>query len=265
MKIADLRDAVWRSAALQPVLTALGVGIICFVGGVELGRATAPRPAPASATPVTPAPVPSATATEGTVVSPVQLLPPITPDQVSSARSYGPKWSTAKPTATPTARPDSPSVSAPQTRAPERVTTASRPRALANSTATAARPTTPTAPAPVAHVAVTAPRSPSPAPAADRGVTAPTRPVARAQAAPAKTSGYAIQVASLKDQKWASEQAGQLSRRGIPVFIESADLGKDGVWYRVLAGTFASEAEAQRVLATLRRDPQFAASFVRAY
>lgn len=91
------------------------------------------------------------------------------------------------------------------------------------------------------------------------------RTMSTSRAAATAHRKYVVQVVSSRNRAQADTRARLLAGLGIPAFVESADLGKKGVWHRVLAGTFGSKTEATAVLAKLKTDPQFASSFVRPY
>lgn len=103
--------------------------------------------------------------------------------------------------------------------------------------------------------------------AAEPAPAAKPKPAAAPAATPAAapSSGFVVQVASSRDRDLANQRAHLLNGQGVPAFVESADLGSKGVWYRVLAGTFRSKTEANAILAKLQTSPQFEASFVRTY
>ncbi|WP_321530941.1 SPOR domain-containing protein [uncultured Desulfuromonas sp.] len=61
--------------------------------------------------------------------------------------------------------------------------------------------------------------------------------------------GYAVQVASFKHRQDAETMSAKLGK-DFPVVVRQADLGKKGVWYRVLVGPVATKAEAE----TLKQD-----------
>lgn len=268
MNLQRFLGDVRRWQGLQPMLITLGVGTISFVIGVELGRISQPaqeaserRPTPqqhASAPRLDPQPA------NAEVVEPVRLFERVTPDQVTR-----PEAPTAQAPATP---PQAPVAEAPEAPgagitpapdAPEPVQVADLPPLSPQ-----AEPAAPAAPAPD-RPTVPGPGAAAPAPgqsrAEQRTQAATPAPEEPESAAAAEEQEWAIQVASLRDRNLASEQAGILSARGLPVFIETAELGDQGTWYRVLAGTYATKAEAERVLAKLHEDSRFTASFVRSY
>lgn len=120
--------------------------------------------------------------------------------------------------------------------------------------------TVPPPPTPALLAQASAAPAPAPKPAAT-----PKQPAPKAAAKAADGDRYVIQVASTRDRARATEGAQLLGTHGITAFVESADLGKQGVWYRVLAGEFGSKAEATAVQARLKQDPRFESSFVRSY
>ncbi|MBI3129129.1 MAG: SPOR domain-containing protein [Candidatus Tectomicrobia bacterium] len=101
-------------------------------------------------------------------------------------------------------------------------------------------------------------RPQAPAPAAPRGeVKAPEPPFSKD--GPPK---FTIQVLSAREPGQAERLLRELLRRGIPAYIERADLGPRGVWHRVRVGRFWSRASAEQTLQDLRRKAVRGASVV---
>jgi len=79
----------------------------------------------------------------------------------------------------------------------------------------------------------------------------------------AKPGGYAIHLASLRtvagaERQWAELQAAfPALLGGLPLALAPADLGKRGVFQRVLAGSFARRAEAGDLCARLKAKNQY--------
>ncbi len=75
---------------------------------------------------------------------------------------------------------------------------------------------------------------------------------------------FGLHVSSWRDHDWAFNHCAKLQKQGFDTWINQVDLGKKGIWYRVLVGRFGSvkEAKAQRpdILAALdiERAPVFA-------
>lgn len=117
-------------------------------------------------------------------------------------------------------------------------------------------------PTPLLLAKATAPRpivaKRAPKPAATPIARRTTRPKTGAKA-------YVVQIASSRDRNMATTRARLLKRQGLAAFVESADLGTQGVWYRVLTGTYSSKSEATAVLARIQQDPRNGSSFVRSY
>jgi cell division septation protein DedD len=69
-------------------------------------------------------------------------------------------------------------------------------------------------------------------------------------------------VLSVKEAERAERSLRELLRKGIPAFIERADLGNRGVWHRVRVGRFWTRTSAERTLQELRRKAVRGASVV---
>jgi len=64
---------------------------------------------------------------------------------------------------------------------------------------------------------------------------------------------FTIQVLSVREPERAERALRALLGKGVPAFIEQADLKERGVWHRVRVGRFADRAAAERALEELRR------------
>lgn len=82
--------------------------------------------------------------------------------------------------------------------------------------------------------------------------------------APAASAGdaFVVQVASFRTSEDAGKLANRLQSYKLTAFVESADLGEKGVWYRVLVGPYASRERAD-VAATLLREKERLSAIVR--
>lgn len=89
----------------------------------------------------------------------------------------------------------------------------------------------------------------------------PTVKTAPAPAAPPSTPAgdFVVQVASYKSGEEAKKLATRLASYGLATFVEKADLGAKGVWYRVLAGPFASRENAEQASGLLREKERLSA------
>ena len=77
---------------------------------------------------------------------------------------------------------------------------------------------------------------------------------------PASASGaLVVQIASFRTSQDAAKLAGRLKTYGLTIFIETADLGEKGVWYRVLSGPFASRENADKAVDFLREKERLSA------
>lgn len=88
----------------------------------------------------------------------------------------------------------------------------------------------------------------------------PKKPVA--EKAVAADGPYLVQVASFRTSEDAVKMANRLKVYKLTSFVESADLGKKGVWFRVLVGPYASREKADQA-AGLLRDKERLSAMVR--
>ncbi len=97
---------------------------------------------------------------------------------------------------------------------------------------------------------------------------APT-PVKTVAAKPAKTEPaprrgrYAVQVESSQDKSRAALQVETLKKNGFPAFLEQADLGDKGRYYRVMVGPYQTKTQAKEAQSALARDSRFTNSLIR--
>lgn len=68
---------------------------------------------------------------------------------------------------------------------------------------------------------------------------------------PAAKGAFVVQIASFRSGEEASRLADRLQSYQLATYVESADLGAKGVWYRVLAGPYASREDAERAAGQL--------------
>ncbi|KIH77100.1 Cell division protein DedD (protein involved in septation) [Geoalkalibacter ferrihydriticus] len=99
------------------------------------------------------------------------------------------------------------------------------------------------------------------APAADRpSATAPASPPPAAAPAardlPAATAEgrFVVQVGSFRSADDARSLSDRLKAKNFPAFVQQADLGERGVWYRVRLGPYAQSAEAQVMVTRLKTE-----------
>jgi cell division protein FtsN len=64
---------------------------------------------------------------------------------------------------------------------------------------------------------------------------------------PVKAPFFTVHVGSYQKRMSASSEVARLKAEGYDAFIERADLGKKGVWYRVKVGRFKNRAEAEKL------------------
>ena len=70
---------------------------------------------------------------------------------------------------------------------------------------------------------------------------------------------FVVQIASFRTREDAKKLGDRLKTHNLATFVESADLGKKGVWYRVLAGPYASRDNADQAAALLREKERLSA------
>jgi DedD protein len=64
--------------------------------------------------------------------------------------------------------------------------------------------------------------------------------------------GFVVQIASFRTSEDAGKLTSRLKDHKVTTFIESANLGEKGVWYRVLAGPYTSREKADQAAAFLQ-------------
>jgi cell division septation protein DedD len=79
------------------------------------------------------------------------------------------------------------------------------------------------------------------------------KPVVSKPAAVASGS-YLVQVAAVKQRRGADELRDRMKKKGYVAFVEAADLGAKGTWYRVYAGPFSSKSDADQAVRSLKAD-----------
>ena len=111
----------------------------------------------------------------------------------------------------------------------------------------ASTPSQPPAQAPAAEAPAPPPAKPGPTPAA---------PAAAPVAAEPAGSGFAIQLAALRQREEADIIARRLVGKGFPAYVLSPESGAPAV-FRVRVGKFKDRREAETVAARLRKEEQF--------
>lgn len=108
------------------------------------------------------------------------------------------------------------------------------------------------APAPVAAVLSSVP--------AKVTATSPLPPPDAVATPTVKTGGaFVVQIASFRLKDDAAKLIKRLDGYQLKPFVESADLGQKGVWYRVLAGPFATRDDADRAVVILKEKEKLSA------
>lgn len=117
----------------------------------------------------------------------------------------------------------------------------------------------PPAPAPAAAAPVPPPASTATAKAAPAPAAAATAPVVAGEPA---GSGFAIQVAALREPEEASAIVKRLANKGYPAYVVTPQRGSAPI-YRVRVGKFKERREADTVAARLQKEEQFKPWIVR--
>ena len=93
---------------------------------------------------------------------------------------------------------------------------------------------------------------------------APSKPAVAKPAAPAPRRGhYAVQVGSSQDKSKAALQIETLKKNEFAAYLETANLGDKGTYYRVMIGPFQTKARAKEAQSSLARDSRFTNSLIR--
>lgn len=89
----------------------------------------------------------------------------------------------------------------------------------------------------------------------------PSKPLPKPLAVPATATdgAFVVQVASFRTSEDAGKLAERLKDYQLSTFVESADLGKKGVWHRVLAGPYANREKADQTANLLREKERLSA------
>jgi cell division septation protein DedD len=78
-------------------------------------------------------------------------------------------------------------------------------------------------------------------------------PIAPNKEQPPAQLRYTIHVASFKAQKIAGEEVERLLKLGFDAYIETVDLGEKGIWHRVKVGHYATRADAEQTVKSIRQ------------
>lgn len=68
------------------------------------------------------------------------------------------------------------------------------------------------------------------------------------------TTKYILQVASFPQPVEAGKLLGKLTKGGYDVYVQQADLGSKGVWYRVFVGPVTGKSRAEALLAKIEKE-----------
>jgi len=105
---------------------------------------------------------------------------------------------------------------------------------------------------------------PSPSPPAPKpSPPAPEEKTAQKAPPPLKDGGVILQIASYRSREAAESLLKDLMEEGYRGAVESADLGERGTWFRVRIGPFRDEADAEKVMETMRKERNLKGFIVR--
>lgn len=101
-------------------------------------------------------------------------------------------------------------------------------------------------------------KAPQPEP---RAAASPPASVAKPEVVPAAAAdgAFIVQIASFRTGEDAAKLVSRLKSYNLGTYVESADLGKKGVWHRVLAGPYKSREGAEQAAALLREKERLSA------
>ena len=91
-------------------------------------------------------------------------------------------------------------------------------------------------------------------------ITAPVMEAKTATATSATHTLFSIQIASFKEKAKAEKILQQVQSKGYTAQIVTRDLGAQGIWYRVCAGSFDNKSQATEALPSVQTD--FPGSFI---
>ena len=87
--------------------------------------------------------------------------------------------------------------------------------------------------------------------------TEPVKPIEVPKIAPVNSEtagGFTIQVAALKEAKYADAKVTELIRKGYPAYRTVGEVPNQGTWYRVRIGSFKDKMEAFRMMDRLKKE-----------
>lgn len=117
------------------------------------------------------------------------------------------------------------------------------------------------APEPISKMPIKAPvkaAEPAKVVAKPKPITPPALPVAPkpvvSKPVAVASGSYIVQVAAVKQREGANGLRDRMKKKGYAAFVETADLGAKGIWYRVYAGPFGSRTDADQAVRSLKAD-----------
>lgn len=108
-------------------------------------------------------------------------------------------------------------------------------------------------PEPISNQPAKAVAPPTAKPIAVTALPVASKPVVSKPAAVASGS-YIVQVAAVKQRQGAEGLRDRMKKKGYAAFVEAAELGAKGTWYRVYAGPFGSKSDADQAVRSLKAD-----------
>jgi cell division septation protein DedD len=83
------------------------------------------------------------------------------------------------------------------------------------------------------------------------------KPSAKAPSAAKAVGGFVVQIASFQKSDQATALSNKLANKGYVTYIQQADLGSKGFWYRVYAGPYSERPLAEKAAQKLRSEEKF--------
>ncbi len=98
-----------------------------------------------------------------------------------------------------------------------------------------------------------------PPPAVQRNPPEPPRPVTKKAPEASSQGAFVVQVASFRTRADADKLVARLKAYDLTPFLEQAQLGDKGTWYRVLSGPYQTREHAERAVELLREKERLSA------
>jgi DedD protein len=102
-------------------------------------------------------------------------------------------------------------------------------------------------------------QSAPPASAEQTAKTAASKPVSPPPVNTSAAGLYLVQAASFAKEEEAQALHARLSKKNYPVYVQAAQLGERGTWYRVMIGPFENTSAAERIATRLQGEEKLSA------